>query len=244
MSVTLINENTGNFDNVIFTHEHYIKSTWVLYQLCRFVFTYSNWENKSSIKKTKLYIQNQSVINACIDYENQIEHIKKHLVGTVCTQEQIKGNIPINAKKVPQELKYGPLDPYVTRYEPHPIRVMDGDEEDEEYAKNEIIRLYKKFMGHEPKSVSIPSKNENGFYECSTSGNRCVHINSDKIISWANNCTWSSNLQITSTQKKYARIYVAYDSQDDPSKYTWILRKVELKDCPEVKEAWKKIGDK
>ena len=53
MSVTLINQNMGNFDNVVMAHQHF--STDKLYQLCRFLFNYTSWsqENKDRIKKTK-----------------------------------------------------------------------------------------------------------------------------------------------------------------------------------------------
>ena len=55
MSVTLINQELGNFDNVVFMHNHFTSEN--LYQLCRFLFNYMSWseENKRKIKNTKIH---------------------------------------------------------------------------------------------------------------------------------------------------------------------------------------------
>ena len=48
MSVTLINENIGNFDNVVMDHQHFKRD--ILYQLCRFLFKYEYGHLKIKIK--------------------------------------------------------------------------------------------------------------------------------------------------------------------------------------------------
>ena len=61
------------------------------------------------------------------------------------------------------------------------------DDEDEERARTKIIKSYKDFMGHEPKNVSIPKKNQDGFYECSKSGKVGVLTDVEKEIQLAKN---------------------------------------------------------
>ena len=58
MSVTLINQELGNFDNVVFMHNHFTSEN--LYQLCRFLFNYMSWseENKSLRRIYVLHPQN------------------------------------------------------------------------------------------------------------------------------------------------------------------------------------------
>ena len=58
MSVTLINQTLGNFDNVIFSHRQYVKKQpEICYQMCRHLFRYSRWskENIKYIKKTNMF---------------------------------------------------------------------------------------------------------------------------------------------------------------------------------------------
>ncbi len=99
MSVTFINEDIGNFDNVIFSHEHYMERPDVQYQLCRFLFNYTSWESESSIKKTKLYVSNFNLIQNCIDYENQIDIISRDMVGSMRTKDEVVGGVKIKETK-------------------------------------------------------------------------------------------------------------------------------------------------
>ena len=43
---------------------------------------------------------------------------------------------------------------------------------------------------------------------------------------------WDANYQLTRNKFKYARIYVVYDDPNDPTEYTWILRRMEIKNIP------------
>jgi hypothetical protein len=99
MSVTFINEEIGNFDNVIFSHEHYMERPDVQYQLCRFLFNYTAWKSEASIKKTKLYVSNFNLIQNCLDYENQIDIISRDMVGSMRTKEEVVGQVKIKEKK-------------------------------------------------------------------------------------------------------------------------------------------------
>jgi len=233
MSVTFINEDIGNFDNVVFSHQHYLSQPHILYQLCRFCFNPIKWVDKSKIKKTNVYAQHRSVIDSVLEYEAIDDNIQTNLKGSLCSLEEVKGNLQYKEKRVPQQLKYDCLKPYIIRHKS--IIQSVQDEEDEERARVKIMTSYKEFMGHEPKECSIPKKNPSGFYECSKSGKIGILTDVEKEKSWLKTCTWSSNIQITETQKKYARIYIVYETKDDPTEYSWMLRRVEIKDCEEVK---------
>ena len=75
MSMTLIDEHIGNFDNAIMPHLHLLDNREQMYQFCRFVFNYANWspKYKNKIKKTNLFALTREIYNICIEYETHIE---------------------------------------------------------------------------------------------------------------------------------------------------------------------------
>ena len=91
MSVTLINEQIGNFDSLIMVHEHYSRDK--LFQLCRCNFNYTSWtpENKVMIKKTKFYSLFQEVVDICIQYEKSVELMSTEFSGKTCSLREIQG---------------------------------------------------------------------------------------------------------------------------------------------------------
>ena len=106
MSVTLINEKLGNFDNVIMSYPQHIHDTSVLYQLCRYLFNYTNWHdtNITNIKKTVIYSESSIYHQSCIEYEKQIDTIGQ-MSGSLRTLDEVKGNIPLKIKQLPKEKK-------------------------------------------------------------------------------------------------------------------------------------------
>lgn len=247
MSVTFINESIGNFDNVIFSHEHYLERPDVHYQLCRFLFNYNSWKSVENIKKTKLHVSNYNIIQNCLDYENQIDIICSDMTGSLRTKEEVVGQVKIKEKKIPKERKYDSLEPYCECN----LKTISVDEEDEADEKFEKVKAYyKNFMGKELSGKALPKKGEDlkdtepkyaKFYHCSTTGNVQVFFNTfemkKRINSWKN----TSNFQLSEKTTKYARVYVVYD---DSSEYKWFIRTMEIKKCPEVVNAWKSINEK
>ena len=243
MSVTFINENTGNFDNVIFSHEHYIDRPEVLYQLCRFTFNYTQWKEESikKIKKTLFLLNRNETIRRCLDYEKQIDKIDTELSGSLRTLDEVKGGVKVKEKKVPKERKYDRLEPY---HIPHPlerVKVYDGNDEE---AQRKVEENYYNFMGKEWSGRSRPSKNEDGFFTCSTTTDNNVQVNLKKFTDTIKSFKWDSNFAITKGKYKYSRVYVVYDDPDEPSEYTWIIRKMEIKDCSEVSKFWESLDKK
>lgn len=243
MSVTLISENTGNFDTVIMAHEQYISTPEVLYQLCRFVFNYISWkkESKLKIKKTKLFVKNDESFRICIDYEKQIEKIDAELSGSLRTKQEVIGEVPIKKRKEPKEITQKPLEPFSTVHKLKTFRVEEGDDPMDVLKKVKLF--YKSFVGNLPTEKSIP-KLEDGFYKCSTTKSAEIQEGVDKLKAWLKSIKFDSNLALKEGRYKYARIYVAYDDKTDNSEYTWIIRRMEIKECEEVTQIWRDINSK
>lgn len=238
MSVTFINETIGNFDNVIFSHDQYISTPDILYQLCRFVFNYMKWKNKNTIKKTKLYFKNNECLDICLKYENQIDIIDRELSGSIRTKDEIVGDVPIKPSKKPKELQFASLKPYSSVCKLKTFRVEEDDNPDKILDK--VKAFYKDFTGKELIGRSMPKKDQ-GFYKCSTTKNSIIQIGVDKLKQTLKGFKWDSNYQLIKNKFKYARVYVVYDDNKDNSEYTWIIRRMEIRNCEEVNAIWRKI---
>ena len=237
MSVTFINKHIGNFDNVIFSHEHYTGNPDILYQLCRFLFNYINWDESSikNIKNTILYVSSQTIIDHCLEYEKQIDKITEEMTDSLRTKCEVQGDVKVKEKKIPKECEYDGLIPF-SKVIIKKITIDDVDEEDNGLKK--LKNIYKEWMGKELSGKALPNKNERGFYECSTTGKKSV-IEDPKILK--NNLeSWkpTSNYDIKKGKYRYARVYVAYEDKDNSSEYTWFIRKMEINRCEAVDSFW------
>ena len=96
-------------------------------------------------------------------------------------------------------------------------------------------------MTKEQLFIQITDKlNRDDLYECSITGKRQVHYNQEEWRKRMKNWRWDANYQLVNKQFKYARIYVVYD-KDDPSEYTWIVRRMEILNTPECLQVWDEI---
>ena len=240
MSVTLINEEIGNFDNVIFSHEQYNNTPDVQYQLCRFLFNYIGWENPENIKKTKLYSNSAECLEGCLEYEKQIDYIDTTLKGSVRTKEEVVGKVPVKRKEIPKERMYAKLEKYSTVHKLKRFVVTDGDDDE---VLEKVKEFYKHFTGKDIDGRSMPKKNESGFYECSITSGKKVYTNFADMKKVLNNMKSTSNFMLSKNKYKYARLYVVYDSDDDPFEYSWIIRTMEIEDCEEVLKIWGEIEE-
>lgn len=238
MSVTFINENIGNFDNVIFNHEHYFNQPEILYQLCRFLFNYIVWSNTDNIKKTKLFVSSKETLQICLDYENQIDKIDNELSGAVLTQDQVMGNIKIKRKKIPKEKKFALLDKYIKHFNVTTFNVENGNDEE---IFNKVMKYCAdfKFSGNTSKisTRSIPKKNKDGFYECSLTSKKTVLFDPSGLKNKLKNRYNKTDLFfITKNSRKYFRIFVAYHDESDKTDYVWYVRTMELEENEEVRK--------
>ena len=243
MSVTFINERIGNFDNVIYSHEHYMERPDVHYQLCRFLFNYTSWspEGQKKIKKTKLYLSCHDLLQNCLDYEKQIDKIDTELSGTMLNRSEVVGDMKVKMKKVPRERRFDPLEPYANIVGLKKFPVMD--EEDAGEALNQMKKVYKEFMGKELKGKAMPKKNSEGLYECSTL-KKDVHLNPLKMSKTLKDWKKTSNFTLKKNKRRYARVYVAYYDKENKNEYMWFLRMMELEDREEVERFWETQKDR
>ena len=226
MSVSLINEEIGNFDTCIMAHHHFEKNT--LRQLCRPNFNYSRWshENKLKIKKTKFYSLTKLVADTCLKYEEDVERINLECTGKFCTLNEIQGFEP--EELTPREIKYNSYNGIVRENDSlwKPFKVYDGND-------NEQWKKATEFYEH-VKNKKLVGKSKptliDGFWCCTTTGKkgrgRKKHTVSE--ISSLKTHSWWSTFQLVKNQFTYARIFVGYEDLDDPSEYTISIKYVLL----------------
>ena len=132
---------------------------------------------------------------------------------------------------------FEPLEPYAKLIDIKQVSVDPGeDEESLEKVKN----IYKSFIGKDLGGKSMPKK-EYGFYVCSTTGKAIKQVNPKKLKKTIKSWKKTSNFAIRRGVFRYARIYVAYDDEDDPTEYKWLIRMMEIEDLPEVDAIWDSI---
>lgn len=236
MSVTLINETMGNFDNVIVSYPQFHNSPDILYQLCRFLFNYTSWQevNVTKIKKTKLISDDDTVYKICLEYEKQIEVINKEMAGSIRTQDEVKGNIKVKQRKKPKERTNDVIKQYIKTENTKckPFKVYDGN--DDEIESN-YKQFWFDFRGKELNGKSELKKDEddNNFYICSTTKHSKRFVLSE-LKKTLKGFSWDSNFQLAKNTYKYSRLYVGYDDINEPSEYTVFVRTLELEKCKEV----------
>jgi hypothetical protein len=233
MSVTLINEKLGNFDNVIMSYPQFLNDTSVLYQLCRYLFNYTNWDNDNiaNIKKTVIYSELAIYHQSCIEYEKQIDTIDK-MSGSLRTLDEVKGNIPVKIKLVPKEKKNDQIAVYA-KSEIKTFKVYPDSDNSPDIIWSKVYKFYEDFRGKKISDKSKP-KYSDGVYKCSTTKKVQQYLCAD-LKSSIKNMKWDSNHALTKDTYKYARIYVAYESLDDPNEYNIYVKTMELEENSEVK---------
>lgn len=241
MSVTLVNENIGNFDSVIMAHQHYSQDK--LYQLCRFLFNYMNWspEAKSMIKTTQFYSLTKKVVDVCLKYQENVELMSTDFAGKTCSLREIQGLEPEEPSE--REVKKTALTS-IKLTNPNSkcwkkFKVYEGND-DEEWKKAELF--YESIMMKKPSERSRP-KLVDGFYHCSTTVAGVTKKPISEITSLEKQSWWSI-FQLTSHGMSYARIFVGYDNLDDPSEYTIFIKFAQLEDNTNTKQVLQTYGKK
>lgn len=248
MSITLINEMLGNFDNVVFDHEHFTRD--IIYQLCRFMFNYTNWGEvaKQRKKHTKFYSFTKEVADICLEYEKQVERMCTEFAGQVCSLNEIKGSDPVELTD--KEIKAGKLkkimddgnilNPDLWKK----FKVYEGND-DEMWRKTEDF--YKSITNNELSGKSHPrlhplTQNDKEYYKCSLTSTVGIKMNHE--IVHLKSQSWQSLFQLVAGQLNYARVFVGYDNIDDNTEYTIYVKYVQLKHCQFVMDVLNHYGKK
>ena len=225
MSVTLINENLGNFDNVVMAHQHLNDEK--LYQLCRFLFSYRSWSDASrdKIKTTTFHSLTKSVADTCLRYEEYVERLSTDFAGKTCSLREIDGLEPESPTKREKRTEALGSIRLAESEVWKKFKVYDGND-DEMWAKAD--EFYKSVMKKEMKGKANPrnKKDEDGFYLCSTTKGVMKQRN-DTIKSLASQSWWSI-LQLLPNRTEYARVFVGYENLDDNTEYTIYIKVARL----------------
>jgi len=224
MSVTLINETIGNFDNVVMAHQHLNEDK--LYQLCRFLFNHISWSQagKAKIKKTRFHSMTKSVIDTCLQYEEYVMRLSTDFAGKCPSLCEIDGSEEIPTDREKRKEALDSIRPANTaELWRNKYKVWNGNDEE---MWNKANECYKSIRGKDIKGRSMPMKDEDGFYTCSISGHNGRQCNSDikNIMSQV----WSNHIQLCTDQTEYARVFVGYDNLDDKTEYTIYIKTVRL----------------
>ena len=239
MSVTLINQNIGNFDNVIFAHHHYTPDK--LYQLCRFLFNYTSWsnENKFQIKTTKIHSLTSYVYETIAKYEEDVEKMSTEWVGKICSLREIQGLeelAPSEAEIKTAELNSIDLFNKDNLWKKFPV--VDGND-DEQWEK--VHKFYEGITNKELKGKSMPKKID-GFYNCSTTKNVIRQSKSDIHKMFGQ--SWWSMFQLLPDKFTYARVFVGYENLTDPTEYYIYIKYASIIESEESREIIKKYTKK
>ena len=99
-------------------------------------------------------------------------------------------------------------------------------------------KVYEAWTGKELKGKALPEKNENGFYECSTTKKKQVFTDPKELRKEILGWKATSNFALVANNYRYSRIYVAYDDDENSKEYVWCIRKMEITRCEEVDSFW------
>jgi metal-dependent hydrolase (beta-lactamase superfamily II) len=229
MSVTLVNQQLGNFDTVIMSHSHYDKED--LYQLCRFLFNYSSWETKNKIlKKNTVFVSaTQEVFNTCLQYEKYIEDLSGNSAGKYMTNSEVR----VLTKR---EQRRNDLDSISKNIEWGWKRfVVDSDCESDtdelgNFSLERAENFYKLITEITCPSRSKPKRyvENSKFWACATTASSDIHeiAEMEKKTKGDN---WDTYFQLVHNKTKYAsRMFVGYEKKDDYKNYTIYIKWAKL----------------
>jgi hypothetical protein len=240
MSVTLINPELGNFDNVVMAHSHFRRDK--LYQLCRFLFKYESWcqESRAKIKHTRFHSLTKSVVDTCLDYETHIERMCTEFAGKTCTIAEIRGEEPEEPSE--RQLKQVAFASVTVTNQKlwRKFKVYDEEGCTEEDVLPKVKAFYKSVVGKELQGVSMPKKNADGFYECSDS--KGLAVQPTTTFAGFENEKWSNRFQLRKGNLNYARVFVGYDNLANNSEYTFFVKYAHLEDTIENHKVLAKYG--
>lgn len=224
MSVTLINENLGNFDNVVMAHQHLNDEK--LYQLCRFLFSYRSWSGvpRGNIKNTAFHSLTKTVAETCLQYEEYVERLSTDFAGKTCSLREIDGLDPETPTEREKKSEALSSIQFTNSELWKKFKVYDGNDDEMWTKANEF---YKGVMGKDMKGRSKPKTDDDGFYQCSTTVKGVTKQRSDTIKTLTSQSWWST-FQLLPNRTEYTRVFVGYDNIDDNTEYTIYIKVARL----------------
>jgi len=217
-------------------HQHFSRDK--LYQLCRFLFKYESWspESRAKIKHTQFHSLTKTVVDTCLEYEAHIERMCTEFAGKTCTIAEIRGEEPEEPSE--RQLKHIAIDA-VTLSNPgkkmwRKFKVYDEEGCTEEDVLPKVRAFYKQIVGKELNGISMPKKNEQGFYQSSDSTGLGVKTTTT-FIGYENE-KWTNRFLLKKQQYSYARVFVGYDNLENNTEFTFFVKYAILEDTPQNQE--------
>ena len=246
MSMTLTDQESGNFDTCTFAHQQLNPEQ--LYQLCRFCFNYEHWkpENKAKIKQTQLLLLTKDVLDTCLNYEEQIEKMCEDFQGKDVSLNQVLGKeayVPTKRElksKAYIELEKFVINPENKRWKRFTVH-SEMDEGERTDVWKQVSKFYEGVRGIPLRGQAMP-KSDGKFYICTLSSGG-VGIQKLVDIEQIRNGKdgWNSRFCLQPGQLNYARVFVGYNNENDPTEYTIYVKYVQLTDCLEVHSIFEKF---
>ena len=250
MSITLVSETLGHFDNVVMAHQHYNKEE--IYQFCRFLFNYILWSSENELKikskPTKLNFLKREVYDICLDYETYIEKLTTEYAGKFCSLNEARDIEPsLPSDKVIRRADLDSISKYV-KWEWKRFEIDGEDEEDTKIQFERAKRYYKNKKGTEitERSMPKPYEKDNTFLACTFSEKKERYLIDDIEKKIEGNKTWDSLFQLAPGITKYVtRMFIGYKNFEDCTKYTIYMKSAILEENSNVLDILEKYyGEK
>ena len=238
MSVTLINEQLGHFDNIIMMHTHCSKVD--LYQLCRFLFNYSSWSNinkeKISSKKSLLTCSSINVYNTLIDYEKYIETLIENNSGTRVRIDD--DNNVETCEMSSSQIRRAELNNIVPIT--HGWRVIEVDtnietdvDSDNNFYNKSAADFYKNITGKVCELRSKPKRDNTytNFWACSLTHKTKIYTIDEINNAKESNGYWDSYFQLGKNKLNYCtRFFIGYYNLQDSTRYNIYMKYAKIND--------------
>ena len=238
MSVTLINEKMGHFDNIIMTHTHCSKDD--LYQLCRFLFNYSSWSNankdKLQIKKSLLICSSTAVYTTIFNYEEYIEKMIENNSGTyvrINNDDNIETCTPSDSQIRRAELNT--IEPIANGWRVYEVdtNIENDLDNDKNFHNKPAEDFYKNITGKACDLKSKPKRDtiNPAFWACSLSKKTKIHSIDEIDRAKESTGNWDSYFQLGRNKLNYCtRFFVGYYNLHDSTKYKIYMKYAKLKE--------------
>jgi hypothetical protein len=238
MSVTLINEKLGHFDNIIMKHTHCSKDD--LYQLCRFLFNYSSWSNankeKLQFKKSLLICSSTAVYSTIFNYEEYIEKMIENNSGSyvrINNDDNIESCTPSDSQIRRAELNT--IEPITNGWRVYDVdtNIENDLDNDKNFYNKSAEDFYKNITGKSCDLKSKPKRDTTNpaFWACSLSKKTKIHSIDEIDRAKESTGNWDSYFQLGRNKLNYCtRFFVAYYNLRDSTKYKIYMKYAKLKE--------------
>ena len=114
------------------------------------------------------------------------------------------------------------------------FKVYDEEGCTEEDVLPKVQNFYKSITGKELNGISMPKKNDHGFYQSSDSLG--LGVKTTTVFTGFENEKWTNRFLLRKDSLNYARVFVGYDNLENNTEFTFFVKYALLKDIPENRQ--------